>query len=707
MPISTSSQYTHEIVRECMSQYGRYVLSDRAIPSLFDGQKIGGRRTLWALWKVGATSKKLPVKSAQIIGRLIGEFHPHGDAAAYDALVHMVHLHHGLVHGEGNFGNPNSVPEDPAAAARYSECRLSSFADHLFDDISISPMVPNFSETTEEPTLLPARLPIVLLNGCQGIAVGLSTSIPPHNLEEILDATLLLLKNPDSTIDDLLGSIKGPDYGQGVLLSKRSELAELYLQGEGRLHYSSQYSIEDTERKGVKKLVITGWAPELKKAKLKETIAELHRRKLLESPLNDESTEKRGLRLTVEYRDAGVLQTRILPLLDSSATYRWFVLDAEGNACRFGLLQILQQFLDFRRDIETAVLKRQRQQLKKELGTSQAKLAAVQHLDEVVAILQRIANEESARARLCKLLSIEDWQADVILGSTLRSLMKLHEDNIKAAITKTKEELRAVIGDLGNIDAVVGRRLEEMRIFKQPRGTLLRAGKQKDLGEAAKQWIGVGTDGAVDVSLDLPIKSKAQWKYCSFFATDQPFMVVRADNSAAVVQSMYLDRYAAGVTVGASAASHCLVVSTEGHYCCFLTQQRRVSFAVFRGPVLPFLAVALDEVDQVLLVKADGTIHRHAFTDLKVTRPNVQPHRLLRSGAVASILRVRPGEHVYRLDGKELGSAERIKPEVGLVAVGKQCLVAFQDGRRAVLGKTEVVDALAEGTVRAVTTLDD
>jgi DNA gyrase subunit A len=658
----SDSAYTHEIVRDCMVQYGRYVLSDRAIPSVFDGLKIGGRRTLWALWKLGATSKKLPIKSAQVVGRLIGEFHPHGDAAAYDALVHMVHLQCPLVHGEGNFGDPDAIPEDSPAAARYTECKLSAFADHLFDDIDVLPMVPNFSETTEEPTLLPARLPLVLLNGCQGIAVGLSTSIPPHNLEEILDATLLLLRDPAATIEDLLGCVKGPDYGQGVLLSKRADLLALYQQGQGRLQFTSQYCIEETERPGIKKLVVTGLAPELKKARLKDTVADLHKKRLLESPLQDETTAKRGLRLTVEYRDAGVLQTRVLPLLESAVSYRWFVLDQQGNPCRSGLAQILQQFLEFRRDIEAAVLKRRRRQLRKDLGTAEAKLAAVRHLDEVVAILQKITDEEAAKTRLCKLLNVEAWQAEVILGSTLRSLMRLHESALMTTVTTVTSRLTEVAQGLGDIDAVVASRLEEMRAFRQPRGTVLRAGRQRDAGTVSKQWVGVGFDGAVDVSLDLPIKSKAQWRYCGFFATDQPFVVVRADNTAVQVQAMYLDRYAAGTTIGASGASHCLVVSPEGHYCCFPTQQRRTTFPVFRGTVMPLLALPLDVRDTVVLVLTTGAVHRVEFADLKVTRPNVQPHRLFRTGTVASAIRVQPGETAYLSTGQELGSAERVKP---------------------------------------------
>lgn len=1122
------SNHTHEIVRDCLEQYGRYVLSDRAIPAL-DGLKVGGRRTLWAMWKLGALAKKIPMKSAQVIGSAIGLYHPHGDTAAYGALVHMVHLRHPLVHGDGNFGDPNTIPEDGPAAQRYcvvgstrirlsdgttkyiadllpkakpgstnklsvdildwrgdavrtdrlfhsgvhpvrtlrtktgheitgtgnhpllclvtdagvpklrwrtldqikpgtvvcvsrayqdrlnvtptkrekqigilagmlvsegwasekrvgfnntdkefydlavdaykatiggpcysyerdnisgshshefdvqklshfktgpladllgqrsatkripkiiwesslptkrmflravfegdgsvcatpgsagisystrsellagdiqqlllefgiaarvhhcrpkkgrniehvvgmgntrsvrlfnarvgfltrkqlllenilatisnedrryahsgdyipymttfvrasktrghkrwllahnfdrverleqlgtvffdkldeptkavvrpllaagffydtvignkktgkqavysvrvlsgdhsflaggfvnhnTECKLTALAERFFDDIDVMPMVPNFSETTEEPPLLPARLPMVLLNGVQGIAVGLSTSIPPHNLGEILDATLLVLRKPDCTVDDLIGVVKGPDYGYGVLTSRRQEIAELYDAGQGKLTFSSQFSIEDTDHRGVKKLVITGLAPEVKKNKLRDTIQDLHKRRLLESPLTDESTAKTGLRLTVEYRDAGILQARVLPLLESSVQYRWYCLDQDGTVKRFTLLQILQQFCVFRRDVETAVLKRRRKQLRHDLGVAEAKYAATQRLPEVVKILQDQRDEAAAKSALCRLLKVEDWQADVILGTTVRSLARYGADAIKNTITKIRTDIAEVQGSLGNIDEVVAARLEEMRQYSTPRGTALRT-RTKDLGDAAKQWCGVGPDGTVDVSIDLPVKSKAQWRYCGFFAADK-FVVIRADNTAAVVAPMYLDRYQAGPTVGATAAQYCLVADQDGRYCCFETGQRRPTFPVFRGQGKPMAVAGLNPGDRLLVVEQDGAVRWREFTDVKVTRPNVQPHRLLRSGQIRTVVQVPGNTTVMLTTGEELGSAEQVDPDVGILVVGASNLVV-QDGRRTVMGRKEAIKAVQQGNCTAVILLPE
>ncbi len=697
------SSVTHKIVRDCLEQYGRYVLSDRAIPAL-DGMKTGGRRTLWAMWKLGALSKKIPMKSAQVVGSIIGLYHPHGDSAAYGALVHMVHLRHPLVHGEGNFGDPLTIPEDAFASSRYTECKLTTFAERMFDDIDVMPMVPNFSETTEEPPLLPARLPMVLLNGTQGIAVGLSTSIPPHNLGEILDATLLVLRKPDSTLDDLLGIVRGPDYGYGVLTSRRQDLADLYDQGQGRCTFGSQYSIEDTDHRGVKKLVITGLAPEVKKTKLRDTIQDLHKRRLLESPLTDESTAKTGLRLTVEYRDAGILQARVLPLLESAVQYRWYCLDQDGTVRKFTLLQILQQFVQFRRDIETAVLKRRRKQMRHDLGVAEAKYAATQRLPEVVKILQGQADETAAKQALCHLLAIEDWQADVILGTTVRSLARYGAAAIEATATKIKGDLSGVQGQLQNIDQVVATRLEEMRQFSTPRGTALRT-RTKELGDSAKQWCGVLPDGTVDVSIDLPVKSKAQWRYCGFFAADK-FVVVRQDNTASVVAPMYLDRYQAGPTVGATAAQYCLVADQDGRYCCFETDQRRTTFPVFRGQGKPLVAAGLNPGDRLLVVEQDGTVRWREFSDIKVTRPNVQPHRLLRSGQIRTVVQVPKGTVVMLTSGEELGSAEQIDPEAGILVIGPHNLVV-QDGRRSTMNKKEAIKAVQNRNVTAVVLLPE
>ncbi|KKN36846.1 hypothetical protein LCGC14_0769680, partial [marine sediment metagenome] len=409
---------THEIVRDCMFEYGTYVLEDRAIPDVRDGLKPGQRRILWAMHQMGLQPGKASVKCARVVGRTMGMYHPHGDAAIYDTLVHMTRLRSPLVHGDGSFGNRDMLIEKRPAAYRYTECRLLPLGAACFDEIHVAAMQANYDDSTEEPVRLPVPIPLALVNGAAGIAVGLSTHIPPHNLGEVLDALLHLLDEPDATTDDLLRFIKGPDYGTGVLLSNKAELLELYETGRGKLQYRSTYAVEQQGKR--QKLVITGLAPSVQKKKFYDTCTDLYRKKLIESPVTDESTLDRKRKLfryrdTIQYRDPQIVRDRLLSMLDTSITYQWYCLDQNKLPRLYCLLEMLHEFLDYRREIETLVLQDRSTKLKRRLGIVQAKYRAARNIDDVANILKTAKTTTEAIQQLREVLSLKnDWQAEAI-----------------------------------------------------------------------------------------------------------------------------------------------------------------------------------------------------------------------------------------------------------------------------------------------------
>ena len=300
--MSTKSKVTSRIVIDNLREYGFYTLEDRALADARDGLKPVQRRLLWSLHKLKRHSKAIPVKCATVVGDTMGCYHPHGDAAIYGALVTLSWLRKPLVQQHGNFGDRSSLLEAPPADHRYTETQLTEFADRSFDDIAIMPMVKSFTEEHDEPFLLPTRAPLLVVHGCVGVALGLATHIPPHNLTEALTAALEVLENPDCTTDDLLKYIKGPDYGSGVLLSKKADLRTLYETGRGRLQFACSYHFEDGPS-GNQRLVITGLNPGFKAGKLEEVTGELFAAKLLDSAANDEGSLEAGTKIVVEFSD--------------------------------------------------------------------------------------------------------------------------------------------------------------------------------------------------------------------------------------------------------------------------------------------------------------------------------------------------------------------------------------------------------------------
>jgi DNA gyrase/topoisomerase IV subunit A len=707
MSIETGT--TSDLIKICLEEYGKYVVEDRALADVRDGLKPSQRRLLWTLHQMGRGSKAIPVKCASVVGNALAKYHPHGDAACYDALVNMYWRRYPLVDKEGNFGNRSGIVEDGYAAQRYTEVRLSSFAERVLDDASVIPMVKSFTEEHEEPVVLLPRIPLLLVNGSSGVAFGISANLPPHNLQEVVDVIILLIEHPDTLVKDLIKVLKGPDYGAGTLTSSRDDLIQLYETGLGKLSFCCEYNIEDTVR-GTKRLVITGLAPGFRKNKFITDTTALADQKLLIAPANDEGSSRNGTRVTVEFQDPKIIKDRILPLLRSSVSYQFYCLAGPNRQPQIlGLKALIQKFIDFRRKVERAVLQEELQRVNDREEQERAKLAALDNLKVVLSILEFAETHEDAVALLIDKLQLNQRQAEIVLGLQLKTLLRrLNRQELLNKIESCKKRRQEIQQDLGSIDAVVIRRLREMSPYYDKRGTKLRGG-ERDLQDdgSSLYYVGVTPQAKIDSTDQPPVKSKAAWPYCGFVTTSGKFVVVSEDNVGQVVSLSYLDKFDSkiGPVVGVASETNTMVVavSSTGQYVAFDPDQRRLKFPVFRqldGTIVGAVGVGAD--DRVAVWRQDGSVD--VLKELQVTRPNVASKPVKRHSRqelpVVGILPLRKGEALIDRAGQEVGSGDLSNWKFeDLVVLGTQNLLVLQDGRRLVKSREEAAALWQTGTV--------
>lgn len=713
---------TNKIVRKNLKLYGHYTIEDRAICKVFDGLNPSQRRILWALWSLKRTSSAVPSKCATVVGKVIGEFHPHGDQSVYETLVKLGWKRYPLVQRHGNFGNTQGLEADPPAAMRYTETRLSSFGDRFFDDIGVIPLVKSFTDEHEEPEVLPSRVPIALVNGSAGIALGLSPSIPPHNLKEIIDACKHLVEHPDCGVLDLVKFIKGPDYGPntGRIISPKKELQAMYVAGWGRVKYQCDYTIETGSKSS--KLVITGKPPGFKTNELVTVTKALQEKKLIEAAANDDSSLEQPVRITIEFKDWAVVRDRILPLLSTSQSYRFYSLDVDKNPRRYDLKHFLEEFVEFRRVIETAVLKKEKEVTLKKLGTEEAKLAAILNIDLVVNIMKTSKKVEVALEKLCKGLKIKPWQAEVILNSQIRSLMNLHRETVEGRIKDLKGVLKRIENDLGNINGVIIRRLDEMLKYADPRGTAIGKNSEPtaemESTQSSFKWLAITDKGKVERFEQLPLKSKAAWNYASFDRVGDPMFVATSNNDGLIESVSYLDKLnlKGGVVIGACASSLypvALVVTTLGNYCAIDLQSRSK-----KGRIKLFRNLEKNEnigwafgvgpKDTIVVMYETGDVEELQLKQLRVGRPNVNPRPLSKEYEDTKVLQViikRKNTVLSTHTGEEMGSGAVLDPKSRLLAIGQSNIVVFSGGKREVVPNFDVLDLLEQHKKEVVTVI--
>ncbi len=436
--------------------YAMSVIIGRALPEVRDGLKPVQRRILYAMFREGLLPGRKYSKSAGVVGEVLKKYHPHGDTAVYDAMVRLAqdfNMRYPLVDGQGNFG---SVDGDPAAAYRYTEARLAAIAEELLADIDKDTVdfIPNFDETTEEPLVLPSRVPNLIVNGSAGIAVGMATNVPPHNLGEIIDGLVLLVDHPDTTLKDLMSCIKGPDFPTGGIIHGTDGIVQAYNEGKGLIKVRAKARIE-REYRGGENIIITELPYQVNKARLIKNIAELVREKTIEgiSELRDES-DRDGIRVVVELKRgeiAEVVLNNLYKHTQMETTFGIIMLAlVNGQPRILKLKDLLKHFLQHRRDV---VLRRTRFELRKAEERAhilEGLKIALDHLDEIIALIRRSKNPEEARTGLMRDYPLTEIQAQAILDMRLQRLTGLEREKIVREYTETLKEIERLKAILEN-----------------------------------------------------------------------------------------------------------------------------------------------------------------------------------------------------------------------------------------------------------------
>jgi DNA gyrase subunit A len=479
-------------MRRSYLDYSMSVIIGRALPDVRDGLKPVHRRILYHMHDMGLLHNRKFVKCAKVVGETMGKYHPHGDTALYDALVRMAQtfsLRYPLVDGQGNFG---SVDDDPPAAMRYTECRLTRMAEDLNADIDKDTVdfVPNYDESTVEPTVLPTRIPNLLVNGSNGIAVGMATNIPPHNLTEIVDATITLVNNPATSLPEILKFVKGPDFPTAGIIHGRAGILEAYKSGRGRFMMRAKAAIENLT-KDKQAIIVTEIPYQVSKKRLIERMAQLVNDKTIDdvSDIRDES-DREGMRIVVELKRAAEPQIVLNQLFKHTQMQESFSMIflavVNGQPKEMGLVQAIRYFIDHRVDVvrrRTAYLLAKAQEREHIL---EGYLTALDHLDNVIAIIRGSANRADARENLIawfagKKIDINTTgraprldpgkpftakQADAILELQLHRLTKLSIDEIANELKQVRDsiaEYQSILASEAKLRKVIVKELEEVK----------------------------------------------------------------------------------------------------------------------------------------------------------------------------------------------------------------------------------------------------
>ncbi len=439
-------------IEESYLAYSMSVIIGRALPDARDGLKPVHRRILYAMHELGLTSKVAYKKSARIVGDVIGKYHPHGDNAVYDALVRMAQdfsMRLELVDGQGNFG---SIDGDNAAAMRYTEARMTKASEEILRDIDKDTIdfVPNYDDTLKEPDILPSRLPNLLVNGANGIAVGMATSIPPHRIDEIIDALVHVLENPNAGLDEILEFVKGPDFPTGGIIYGKAGIIEAYKTGRGRVKVRAKVHVEKTKNKEI--IVLDEMPFQTNKAKLVEQISDLAREKQIEgiSEVRDES-DREGIRVVIELkRDAmsEIVLNHLYKLTTMETTFSIILLAIYNKEPKiFTLLELLRLFLNHRK---TIIIRRTIFELEKAKARAhilEGYLIALDNIDEIVRLIKTSQSPEAAKNALMERFTLSEIQSKAILEMRLQRLTGLERNKIK----EEYQNLLELISDLNGI----------------------------------------------------------------------------------------------------------------------------------------------------------------------------------------------------------------------------------------------------------------
>ncbi len=469
-------------MRSSYLDYAMSVIVSRALPDVCDGLKPVHRRILYAMNDMGLRSNTAYKKSARVVGDVLGKYHPHGDSSVYDAMVRMAQdfsMRHPLIDGQGNFG---SVDNDPPAAMRYTEVRLSAIAEQMLLDIDKDTVdfMPNFDDSLTEPVVMPSRLPNLLLNGSSGIAVGMATNIPPHNLGEVCDALAYLIDNPDAGVDELMQFVQGPDFPTGGIILGQEGIRSAYATGHGRVTVRAKAYSEEASTSGKRQIVVTELPYQTNKAALIEKIAQLVKDKKISgiSELRDES-DRQGMRIVIELKREAqprqVLNNLYRHTQMQSAFFVNMLALVAGQPRVISLKEALKHFIDFRRKIITRRSRFELKGAKERAHILEGLKIALDKIDKIIATIRRSKTVETARAALMEEFGLTKVQAQAILDMQLRRLANLERKKVLdeyAEVLKTIAYLEELLASPKRMMLLVKQEIGEVKDrFADPRRT--------------------------------------------------------------------------------------------------------------------------------------------------------------------------------------------------------------------------------------------
>ncbi len=477
-----------DVISERFSRYAKYIIQDRALPDVRDGLKPVQRRILYAMWEDGNTYDKNYRKSVKSVGLVIGNYHPHGEISVYDAMVRMSQPWKVMTPLIDMHGNNGSMDDDPPAAMRYTEARLSLMAEYLLRDIEKETVLfaYNFDDTTTEPTVLPARFPNLLVGGINGIAAGYATNIPPHNLNECIDACIYRIKNPQSTVDELMEIVKGPDFPTGAIIQGRDGIKQAFETGKGRIVVRSKVSFQS--QKTINQLIITEIPYEVIKSNLVKKIDEIRVSKVIDGMLDvrDES-DRNGLKIVIDLKkeiDHELILQYLYKHSELQVYYNYnIVAIIDKRPVQTGLCQMLDAFIKHRKEVVYKATLYDLKQAQDRLHIVAGLIKAVDILDEIIAIIRSSKDKQDSKERLIAYFGFTDKQAEAIV--TLRLYRLSNTDIVKLehemeALEETVISLQKILDDEKVLNAVIIKQLKEVcEVFKVSRRSVI----QEDVEE--------------------------------------------------------------------------------------------------------------------------------------------------------------------------------------------------------------------------------